>query len=192
MDKKKAFNILGLTVLLCIVINGLSSYFYTSIDLTEDKKYSLKESSKNLLYQQNEPILIEVLYSGDFPAGYERLENAAKELLRNFRNHNPNLRYTFFDPLEGLSPEETNQRLEVFSKMGLLPFPITYETDKFIAIQAFPYAILTKGNSEVVINLIDGSVTGPNMEENRFRMNRHQYQHRPAGSQGCPMHYWSG
>ena len=48
-------------------------------DLTDDKRYSLSEASKNLLRQTDAPIEVTLLLDGDLNAGFRRLKKATEE-----------------------------------------------------------------------------------------------------------------
>ena len=67
-----------LLVFILIVINWIGSLFPLFIDLTEDKRYTVSNSTIDLIEAQQAPIDVEVLFAGDYPAGYKRLQNAEK------------------------------------------------------------------------------------------------------------------
>ena len=48
-------------------------------DMTDDKRYSLSEASKNLLRQTDAPIEVTLLLDGDLNAGFRRLKKATEE-----------------------------------------------------------------------------------------------------------------
>ena len=80
MDKKYYILIL---VVLC-GINFLIGPNTAAWDLTEDKRYSLGEVTKDMVEKVEDPILVEVLFEGDFPAGYKRLQESIKDVLSGF------------------------------------------------------------------------------------------------------------
>ena len=50
-------------------------------DMTDDKRYSLSEASKNLLRQTDAPIEVTLLLDGDLNAGFRRLKKATEETI---------------------------------------------------------------------------------------------------------------
>ena len=68
-----------------LFINLLANTFYTHLDLTEEKRFTLTKPTQNLLKNLDERVYIEVLLDGEFPAGFKRLQNATRETLDDFR-----------------------------------------------------------------------------------------------------------
>jgi ABC-2 type transport system permease protein len=85
------------------VINFIASKVHFRKDLTEEKRYSLSSTTKELLRNINEPIKIEVFLKGEFPAGFKKLSNSVEEFLRETKEYSGSkLEYVFTDPLKGL------------------------------------------------------------------------------------------
>ncbi len=168
MKNKHGFLIV-LSFLLLLAVNYFSHLFPVFWDLTEDHRFSLTDATEDLLAEQELPLLAEVLYAGDFPAGYQRLQEGIDEILRKFSVINSNIKYKFINPMDG-DQEEVAERMEELSKVGLVPFPINYESNtEFVAKQAFPYVIFSQGSKNVVVNVIEGSVLGPYSDQNLNR-----------------------
>ncbi len=148
-----------------VAVNFLASQFMFSFDLTDDKRHTLSDETIRWIEIQESPILAEVLFAGDFPAGYKRLQATSIDLLKKLRLYNSNLKFVVKDPMQG---EESlvETRMEEFARAGLVPIPIRYESGtEFIARQTFPYIVFTKGQKRVIVNLIEGLQTGPYDEE---------------------------
>lgn len=168
MNKKGTFIFL-ISIVLLVLVNYGSHLFPVFWDLTEDKRFTLTTATVDLINEQDLPVHAEVLYAGDFPAGYQRLQEGVKEILRKFSVINSEFTYDFIDPMEGDS-EEVDKRIEELSQVGLLPFPINYESStEFVAKQAFPYVIFSQGGKNVVVNVIEGNVLGPYSDQNLNR-----------------------
>ena len=82
-----AFVIL-LTVIL-LVLNAIAYQWNGHVDLTEDKRFSLTQPTKELLSELNEPIYIKILLEGEFPASFKRLQNSTQELLERYKSYAP-------------------------------------------------------------------------------------------------------
>lgn len=140
--------------LLVVIINLVVDRIDLSADLTEDKRFSFSESTNDVLAIIDEPIYIRVLLSGKFPAGYERLEEATKNLLDQFQSKNTNIEFQFEDPSDGTN-EEVAQRYETLKSMGIVPKSVVVDegskrSQRFI----FPFAIVNSGERTGIINLL--------------------------------------
>ena len=47
-------------------------------DLTQEKRYTISDATKKLLQNLEHQVVIKVYLTGDFPAGFERLERAER------------------------------------------------------------------------------------------------------------------
>ena len=70
-----------IVVSIIIVVNIISSNIFTRIDLTSEKRYTLSESTQELLKNVDDIVYFRVFLDGDFPAGFKRLRRETKELL---------------------------------------------------------------------------------------------------------------
>ncbi|HMQ07420.1 MAG TPA: gliding motility-associated ABC transporter substrate-binding protein GldG [Saprospiraceae bacterium] len=155
----------SLFLLVVIAGNYLSTLKVFQLDLTEDQRHTLHRETVKWIKAQEENVLAEVLFAGDFPPGYKRLQEATIDFLKKCRNLNPSIRYIVKDPMEG-QEEAVNERISAFSKMGMVPLPVRFESGtEFIVKQAFPYVVITKGAKRVIITLTEGMIAGPYNEE---------------------------
>lgn len=75
-----------LLIAIGLMLVGLSPYIRLRFDLSEEKKFTLSNSSIDLIRQQDAPIRIKVFLGGDkLPAGFKRLEKALDELLLDLK-----------------------------------------------------------------------------------------------------------
>ncbi len=152
-------NVILLTVIL-IVINVLASKYYTQWDLTEDKRYSLTEPSKELLRGLNEEIYVQVLLEGTFPAGFKRLKENANDLLEEFNSYSGNLDIQFIDPSAG-TVEQINQTREQLRNDGIMPQNLSFmDGDELTNKLIYPYAIFRKGQKSIAINMLEPQSPG--------------------------------
>ncbi len=140
---------------LLIVSNGIINRFTAYVDLTDDKKYTLSEGTRDMIADIDQTIYVKVLLDGDFPAEFERLKESTADILRQFRSINPRVEYIFEDPNEG-SVAEVNERREYLRSQGILATTLTVmdqgqRTDKLI----FPYAIFSFGSRQTAANLLE-------------------------------------
>ena len=144
-----------LVILLLVIVNWISSKWYGQLDLTEDRKYTLSPSTKELIQDVDDVVYVRVLLDGKFPAGFKRLQEAVKDLLDDFRRLNPNIEYIFDDPLTG-SPEQIKNRMAELAQRGIQPTRLNVVDSKSQEQQRiFPYALLNFGERQVAIRLLE-------------------------------------
>jgi ABC-2 type transport system permease protein len=151
---------LVIVVGILILINIIGSYLRFSIDLTEEKRYTLTDATKELLSEVDNPIHFEVLLGGDFPAGFKRLQRATREMLEEFRSHNSYIDFTFKDPNEG-SKEQLAAFREQLSQEGVLPTNLRIK-DQGSTVEKliYPYALMTTTGRALPVNLLESEVPG--------------------------------
>ncbi len=80
-------------------INYISSQYYSRLDLTEEKRFTLAEPTKNLLKSIDSEVFVKVYLTGpNLPGGFKRLENAVKQTLDEFQAEAGNhINFRFID-----------------------------------------------------------------------------------------------
>ena len=68
---------------------------YVNLDLTEDKRFTLTKSTRELLRELDDVVYVRVLLDGKFPAGFKRLQTSAREILDDFRGQSGYIEYEF-------------------------------------------------------------------------------------------------
>ncbi|WP_395056784.1 gliding motility-associated ABC transporter substrate-binding protein GldG [Flavobacterium sp.] len=144
---------LVLTIVGLITVNIAGNFFFHRFDLTHDKRYTLSETSLNIIKNTKEPLYIDVFLEGNFPPEFKRLQNETKQILEEFKAYNPNIIYQFVNPLE--NPEEADAIMDSFVQRGLTPIKITVD-DKGKQSQevVFPWAIATYKDKSTKISLL--------------------------------------
>ena len=152
-NKSKALKQLGIVFLPIIVINLISNFFFKRFDLTQDKRYTLSETTLNIIESVDSPLYIEVYLEGNFPPEFKRLQNETKQLLEEFTAYNSNIIFNFKNPIE---KEETRvEKMKEFYAKGMQPLSITVE-DKGKQSQevVFPWAQATYGDKFTKVALL--------------------------------------
>ena len=103
-----------------ILLNVVGNYVFTTLDLTEEKRFTLTEPTSELLESLDEVVYVKVLLDGELPAGVKRLQKATKEMLDDFRSHSGYIEYEFENPLDG-EVEVVNQRKMQLAKDNIMP-----------------------------------------------------------------------
>jgi gliding-associated putative ABC transporter substrate-binding component GldG len=155
MNTQTKKNILPFLLLLAviIVINIVGNFYFKRFDLTQDKRYTLSESTIKLIENIEEPVFIDVFLEGNFPPEFKRLQNETKQILEEFRSHNSNLIFQFTNPLEDES--QSQQYVEELIKLGFMPTNInSNKKGKKEVIQIFPWAIANQNEKSVRVPLL--------------------------------------
>ena len=140
-------------------INGLASTFFFRLDLTEDKRYSISDATKQLLNELDKDVTINVYLTGEFPAGFERLESATRETLEEFRTYaNGHLSINYSDPSEATSEEQRQKQYLNLVDRGLTPTNVfANENGKRTEKIIFPGAIVQADTLSVPVQLLKGN-----------------------------------
>ena len=162
-NKKAALKQFGIVFLVIIGINFLSNFFFKRFDLTQDKRYTLSETTLNIIKTVDSPLYIDVYLEGNFPPEFKRLQNETKQLLEEFSAYNSNIVFQFKNPIE-----KEEMRVEVmkqFYERGMQPLSITVE-DKGKQSQevVFPWAQATYGDKFTKVSLLK-NLMGASTEE---------------------------
>lgn len=155
MNTQTKKNILPFLLLFAviIVINIVGNFYFNRFDLTQDKRYTLSESTIKLIENIEEPVFIDVFLEGNFPPEFKRLQNETKQILEEFRSHNSNLVFQFTNPLEDES--QAQQYVEELIKLGFMPTNInSNKKGKKELIQIFPWAIANQNEKSVRVPLL--------------------------------------
>lgn len=162
----KKNTVIGLVAALVIVLilNILSSFFFFRIDLTKDKRHSLSPSTIEMLKGLEDKVYVRVYLKGkDQPADYQLFAKQVEQMLQDFRSYNQNVYYEFIDPLDGQNTEEVNNILGEFVKKGLEPIPVSREdANGFSTHMVIPGAIISYRNKEYPAKLVVADPSGAN------------------------------
>ena len=147
------FNKMVFTIGFIVILNLAGHFLYKRFDLTADKRYTLSQTSLNIVAEVKEPLYIDVFLEGDFPGEFKKLQTETQQLLEEFKSQNSNVIFQFVNPLE--KEEERDSIMQSFLQRGLTPVNITVN-DKGQQTQevVFPWAITTFGNRSVKVPLL--------------------------------------
>ncbi|AUC84714.1 gliding motility-associated ABC transporter substrate-binding protein GldG [Polaribacter sp. ALD11] len=144
-------------VIILIALNIANQSFYKRFDLTEDKRYTLSETTKNIISKIDENLFVTVYLEGDFPSEFKRLQIETRQYLEELAAENPKIKINFKNP--------DNQR-EVLIKKGMMPSQLTVEEDgKLSEAIIFPWAEINYGKKTAVISLLPTSIVASQEEQ---------------------------
>ncbi|MEO0037875.1 MAG: hypothetical protein RIQ59_1086 [Bacteroidota bacterium] len=146
---KNLFTILGVLV----VVNFTGHFFFKRFDLTADKRYTLSETSLNIINEVKEPLYVDVFLEGNFPGEFKKLQTETQQLLEEFKAYNSNVIFQFVNPLD--KEEERDKTLQQFYDRGLTPLNVTLdEKGKQTQEIVFPWAVISYGNKSAKVPLL--------------------------------------
>lgn len=142
-----------------IALNVLSSSYFTRIDLTADRRYTLTDSTKALLRNLKDVVFVKVYLKGDFPAGFQRLATSTKEMLDEFKVYGgEKIQYEFNDVITGKSEKELRDVVKEMSQKGLAPTNVQNRGgDEYSQQIVIPGALVTYGSREAPVNLLENT-----------------------------------
>ena len=135
-------------------------YHHLSIsrkDLTEEKRYSLSDTTKTLLRDLKEPATIDVFLKGDFPTEFRSLANRTHEFLTLMREAVPGkINFQFIDPQDKV--DGTKSWADSLHNIGASPINLSVqvkagEESKII----YPYALIEYDGRIALVNLFPNS-----------------------------------
>ncbi|MCC7430078.1 Gldg family protein [bacterium] len=119
-DKKTSFKLNSNLLLLVIVgiliaINVISNYFFTRIDLTEEKIFTLAPTSIETVKNLDDKLFIKAYFSADIPSPFSNTRQYLQDQLDEYRAYsNGNLVYEFIsDSLDREAPKAGIQPVDL-------------------------------------------------------------------------------
>lgn len=160
--KQRIVSLLGVVVLL-VLVNVLGTYFFKRWDLTQDNRYTLSETSLEVIKGVKEPLFVDVFLEGQFPQEFKRLQTETRQLLEEFKAYNSNINFQFINPIE--SEDEKMETARALFEAGMKPINITVaDKGKQVQEMVFPWAVATYGTKTTQIPLLK-NMMGANTEE---------------------------
>lgn len=100
-EKVRVVAELILGVIFFAALSYLSTFFFARFDLTEEKRHTLTSTTVEMVKELDDVVYVKVFLEGDFPADYQRLQQAVKEKLDEMRAYaGDNVQYEFINPSE--------------------------------------------------------------------------------------------
>lgn len=157
---------LFIALVILVLLNIVGTFIFHRFDLTSEKRYSLSPTTKQLLKNLDDVVLVKVYLEGDFPAGFKRLRNETKEMLDEFRAYSgDNLQYEFINPSESPDEKTRNDVYQHLVKEGLQPTNLTVKEEAGKSQQIiFPGAIFSYKGRDASVQLLKSRL-GVNSEE---------------------------
>ncbi len=162
-ESKKIGDVLILLngLIVAVILYQLGAFYFFRIDLTEEKRYTIKQPTKELLRNLEDDVYIEVYLEGDLNAPWRRLRNAVEETLEEFRVYSDNkIHYSFNDPAKAVGKNAQQDFMALLSSKGIQPLNVIDNKDGQRSEKlVFPGALISYAGVEKGVMLLKGDRT---------------------------------
>ena len=142
-----------IAIVAVVILNFIATKLYSRIDLTQDKRYTLSEASKNTIINSKTPIYIDVFLTGEMPSEFKRLQVETKQLLEEFYEVNNNLIISYINPKD--ENPDINVLTTEMEKYGMPALRIDVkENGKSTQEVIFPWAVVNHNKKVSKVSLI--------------------------------------
>ncbi len=151
--------LLANAILFVVILNILGSWYFVRIDLTEEKRYTIKKQTKDLLKNLDDVVYIEVYLEGELNPGFERFKKSIRETLEEFRIYSDDrIQYAFTDPNLAMGEKARNEFISELNSKGIAPRNVIENKDgKRVEKLVFPGALISYGGMETGVMLLKGN-----------------------------------
>lgn len=168
------FSRVGGALLLLLVINYIAQQWHSRIDLTQDKRYTLSETTRKTLNKIQQPLVIDVLLKGNIPTEFKKLQTEAVQLLEEYTAANDHLIVNFVNPLE--DEPNADAAIQNLINNGLQPLQIAQtEAGKSSVEYIFPWAVISDGKRVEKVRLFIDKLGTTDQERVQNSVQRLEY-----------------
>lgn len=168
------FSRVGGALLLLLIINYIAQQWHSRIDLTQDKRYTLSETTRKTLSQIQQPLVIDVLLKGNIPTEFKKLQTEAVQLLEEYTAANDHLIVNFVNPLE--DEPNADAAIQNLINNGLQPLQIAQtEAGKSSVEYIFPWAVISDGKRVEKVRLFIDKLGTTDQERVQNSVQRLEY-----------------
>ena len=149
--KQRTKYILFLLLLIAVLIVSNKAHF--RIDLTADGRYTLSETSEDIIAKATDVVIVDVFLEENVPDAFLKLQIETRQLLEEYASANPNIKFAFVNPVpEGAVVE---QIAEDFNNRGMRPEQVQLRNNGKVSQEfIFPWAIASYKGQTVRIPLL--------------------------------------
>lgn len=154
-------------VVFIALINLLVAKNFYRFDLTEEKRYTIKNQTRGILKELEDDVYVEVFLTGDLNAEFKRFQKAIAETLEEFRIYSDNkVKYKFTDPTAAMSDKARNEFMSDLAGKGIQPTNVIDNKDgQRLEKIIFPGVTISYEGIEAGVMLLKGNKAGTPTEE---------------------------
>lgn len=121
--------LLTIAAIAAVAFCVFSDKLFFRLDLTQEKRYSISDNTKEMLKNADGDISVTVYLDGDLNAGFLRLRKATKEMLDEFNVYaGGGFSYKFVNPSAAENAKTREKKYDELEKRGLRRIPV-YDKD---------------------------------------------------------------
>ncbi|MXV52936.1 gliding motility-associated ABC transporter substrate-binding protein GldG [Pedobacter sp. HMF7647] len=158
--RKRDLSVLFGILIAIIVINFISSFYFTRFDFTADKRYTLSNLSHKIASDLNGDLQITVYLDGDLPAGFRRLKNETNDLLLDLASYSHGkIHVDFVNPAKG-DEKQQQENFEKLAAAGIEPTNLSVKTEEGLTQKIiFPEALITYHDQQIPVRLLQNRMS---------------------------------
>lgn len=136
-----------------VFLNILGLRYFTRLDLTENKIFTLSSASKSLVKSLDDRLVVKAYFSSDLPPQYSNNRQYLKDQLDEYRAYGGgNFQYEFIDPSKNEELEREAQRY------GIPPVQAqALVKDKFQVVKAYMGLVMLYGDKQERIPVLENT-----------------------------------
>lgn len=138
-----------------VLVNFISKNKYARLDLTEDKIHTLSDRTVTFFEEELDGVVnIEIYLDGEFPAYVQKLQNAVKEKLEEFKAYSKhNIKYKFINPNKDKALADDLKR--TLYEDGIFPMYLVDRSEgSEEKIEFWPGAIIRYKDQQTAVNFL--------------------------------------
>ncbi|MCB0765808.1 MAG: gliding motility-associated ABC transporter substrate-binding protein GldG [Flavobacteriales bacterium] len=168
--------LLGLAIVGLVLFIG--SFARLRADLTDEKRYTLTPSTKQMLEELPDVVYVKVYLTGELPADLQRFSRSIRELLDEMRVVQPNkVQYSFIDPSASTDEKTRKETYDQLQKEGLQYSSIRMrDKESFSERIVFPGALVTYRDKTVPVQLLKTQLRTPDADIVNRSINNLEYE----------------
>ncbi len=170
MKQAYYWTLLAIVFVGVVIGNIINSYVYKTIDLTDDQRYSLSESTEEFLENSDSTfksrVFIEIFLDGPLPAELSHFKDAIEDKLKEFKDiAGDRIEYKFTDPKAGSKGDAEEREALLWEEgKGILPMNVLITKDGHESqMRLWPGAVMEYGGAadsrSLKIQLLPGTNT---------------------------------
>ncbi len=145
-----------LGIVFFVALTYISGFVFQRFDLTAEKRHTLTPTTIDLIENLEDVVYIKVFLDGDFPADYQRLQQAVKEKLDEMRAYaGENIQYEFINPSEAPDKKSREAMYGELIEKGLQYSSLQIrEKDGMTEKIVFPGALVSYKDREIPLQIL--------------------------------------
>jgi ABC-2 type transport system permease protein len=153
-------------LVLLILLNIMASVYFFRIDLTEEKRYTIKPATKQLLNELDDEVFVEVYLAGELNPGFKRFQKSILETLEEFKIYSHNkVQFTVTDPATAASEKARNEFQAGLAQKGVSGMRVIDTKDgERVEKIVFPGAVISYGGFENGVMLFKSKLATTSQE----------------------------